>query len=174
VIFVTVGTHQQRFDRLIAALDQLHDDAVVVQHGHSTAPSGGARAVPFMEFDEMLECLRAARLVITHAGVGSILCARREGHVPVVVPRERRFREHVDDHQLELARALAARGSILAVWDVARLREAVAAVPTRAAPLLSEHPQLAAAVREAILGPESSSHGPSRRAYTSSSRLGAQ
>ena len=55
----------------------------------------------------MLECFRSADKVVTHAGVGSILCADREGHVPLVVPRRHDLGEHVDDHQLELARALA-------------------------------------------------------------------
>ena len=65
-----------------------------------------------MGFAEMLQHFRAADAVMTHAGVGSILCARRAGHVPVVVPRQRRDGEHVDDHQVELTRALEERQAV--------------------------------------------------------------
>ncbi|MGI8660160.1 MAG: glycosyltransferase, partial [Thermoleophilaceae bacterium] len=130
MIFVTVGTHHQRFDRLLDALGALDGD-LVVQHGPGAPPRGVAVARDFMPFDEMLARFREADVVVTHAGVGSILCATREGHVPLVVPRRADLGEHVDDHQLELTRALAARGSVIAVDDVGRLADTVAAAAPR-------------------------------------------
>lgn len=152
MIFVTVGTHQQPFQRLLDALTALDGSELTVQYGHGEPPPGVARAVPFMPFDAMVGCFREAEVVITHAGVGSVLCARREGHVPLVVPRRHELGEHVDEHQAELTRALAERGSVVAVWDTARLAEQVEAAPPRGErPEASESP-LARKVRAALLG----------------------
>ncbi len=150
MIFVTVGTHHQPFERLLDALGDLGDE-LVVQFGPGAPPSGVERAEAFMSFDTMLECFRAADKVITHAGVGSIICASREGHLPLVVPRRSDLGEHVDDHQVELTRALEERGRVIAVWEVENLRETVAMAPSRQAPSLIEEPALCASVREALV-----------------------
>lgn len=150
MIFVTVGTHHQPFARLLDALGGL-DDELVVQYGPGAPPAGVAEATAFMPFDEMIERFRAADKVITHAGVGSILCARREGHVPLVVPRRHDLGEHVDDHQAELTRALAERGSVVAVWDVEELPRLLAAAPPRQPPAAVEAPPLCSRVRAALL-----------------------
>lgn len=152
MIFVTVGTHHQRFDRLLDALEELDGERLVVQHGPGARPRGVAAAKGFMPFDEMLARFREAEVVVTHAGVGSILCATREGHVPLVVPRRADLGEHVDDHQAELTEALAARGSVIAVRDVERLAEAVAAAPPRRSAVRAAEPALCASVRGALLG----------------------
>lgn len=152
MIFVTVGTHHQPFERLLDALDDL-DDELVVQYGPGKAPPNASRAQPFMTFDAMLDAFREADTIITHAGVGSILCASREGHVPLVVPRRHELEEHVDDHQVELTRALAERGSVVAVWDVNALAEIVAAAPPRRMPSAKAEPALCPSVRDALLSP---------------------
>ena len=73
MIFATVGTHQQPFERMLHALQVLPADELVVQHGPASPPAGVRRAVPFMSFGDMLEHFESADVVITHAGVGSIL-----------------------------------------------------------------------------------------------------
>ena len=150
MIFVTVGTHHQPFERLLDALGGL-DEELVVQYGPGKRPPGAVRAEPFMPFDAMLDGFRKADTVITHAGVGSILCASREGHVPLVVPRRHELGEHVDDHQAELTRALAQQGSVVAVWDVGTLAEAVATAPPRRTPSATAEPALCPSVRAALL-----------------------
>lgn len=152
MIFVTVGTHQQPFQRLLDGLAALGDAELVVQHGPGRPPAGAARAVPYLPFDEMVECFREAEAVITHAGVGSVICARREGHVPLVVPRRHSLGEHVDEHQAELTRALAERGNVIAVWETAELPELVAAAPPRGSNGIAVDARLTGAVRAALLG----------------------
>lgn len=149
MIFVTVGTHHQPFERLLDALGGL-DDELVVQYGPGRPPDV-SHAEAFMPFDTMLDRFREADTVITHAGVGSIICARREGHVPLVVPRRHDLGEHVDDHQVELTRALAQRGSVVAVWDVGALAETVADAPPRQPPSTAAEPALCPSVRSALL-----------------------
>jgi UDP-N-acetylglucosamine transferase subunit ALG13 len=126
VIFVTVGTHQQPFDRLLGALGPLAElDDLVVQHGETSAPVEAAVAAPYLSTSEVAAYLEQARVAVMHAGVGSFVVASRIGHRPVVVPRLRRYGEHVDNHQAQLARALERQGKAIAVWDVAQLAQAV-------------------------------------------------
>lgn len=126
MIFVTVGTHGQPFERMLKEVERLpNPDEVVLQYGVGVPPRAIRRAVAFMSFGEMEEHFQAADVVVTHAGVGSILCARRAGRRPIVVPRYRDLGEHVDDHQVELTRALAERGEVEPVWRDDDLVEAV-------------------------------------------------
>ncbi len=151
MIFVTVGTHHQPFERLLAALNSLDGDDLVVQFGPARPPAGVARSEAYMPFNEMLECFAEADTVITHAGVGSILCARRAGHVPLVVPRRRDLGEHVDDHQAELTRGLETRGTAIAVWDTDALADQVKSAPPRRSHLESTEAPLCRSVRSAVL-----------------------
>ena len=117
MIFVTVGTNEARFDRLLSAVAEIRpDEDLVVQYGHSSRV-GVARSeqFDFLPFDRMVELVREARVVVTHAGVGSIMVALSGGKRPVVVPRLRAFGEAVDDHQLQLGRRFAAKGLVTLV-----------------------------------------------------------
>jgi UDP-N-acetylglucosamine transferase subunit ALG13 len=152
VIFVTVGTTEVPFARLIRALDRLPADELCVQYGGGPPPTRAAEAVAFMSYDEVMERLDAADVVVCHAGAGSILCARRAGHTPVVMPRVKRLSEAVNDDQTELARALAREGKVSPVYEASRLAEAVAAGPPRHSPSANGELPLLAAVRAAVYG----------------------
>jgi UDP-N-acetylglucosamine transferase subunit ALG13 len=136
---------------MLGALDLIGGEELVVQYGPGSPPPGVARAEAYMPFDQMLECYRGASAVITHAGVGSILCATREGHTPLVVPRQHALGEHVDDHQAELTRALEGRGRVVAVWDTAQLPRLLAELPPRQENPEAVEPPLCPPVRTALL-----------------------
>jgi UDP-N-acetylglucosamine transferase subunit ALG13 len=107
-----------------------------------------------MQFPEVIESMQQAEAVVCHAGAGSILCAFRAGHMPVVVPRMKRYGETVDDHQVELARALAGEGKVLFVDELERLAEVVSEAPPRQPPEQREGLlPIQAAVREALRAP---------------------
>ena len=153
MIFATVGSTQIRFDRFTRALEALPPEQLLVQHGPMNPPLGAARAVPYMQFPEVIESMERADTVVCHAGAGSILCALRVGHTPVVVPRLSEFQETVDDHQVEFSRALAARGKVIAVEDMGLLAAAVASAPRRRSPQERSGLQpIQVAVREALHG----------------------
>ena len=154
MIFVTVGTHHQPFTRLIDALVDLPSDELVVQYGHSPAPASrsAGQATAFLAYDALAALMDASEVVVTHAGVGSVLTALRMGHTPIVVPRLERFGEHVDDHQVELTQTLEETGRVIAVWETDELASAVASVPRRGEALASQSAEpLHAAVRTACL-----------------------
>ena len=113
MIFVTVGTNEARFDRLLDAVARLQtDEELVVQHGPSRVHPPHATLFDYMPFPSVVEHVRRARVVVTHAGVGSIMVALANGKRPVVVPRLRAFGEAVDDHQVAFGHRFAAAGLV--------------------------------------------------------------
>ncbi len=131
MIFVTVGTHEQPFDRLVRCVDGLKGDGVitekvVIQTGYSTFEPKHCTWRPLYPYREMEEKVEEARIVITHGGPSSFLMPLRMGKIPIVVPRQLRFGEHVNDHQVSFCRAVAERmGTILVVEDTERLRDVI-------------------------------------------------
>jgi UDP-N-acetylglucosamine transferase subunit ALG13 len=125
MIVVTVGTHEQPFDRLVRAAAALELDDMLVQYGTSTLPHGRGEWVDFLSFDELEERARGARAFVCHAGVGSIVLARRCGHRPIVMARRPELGEHVDEHQLSLTRRLGEAGLVTVVEDDASLAAAI-------------------------------------------------
>jgi UDP-N-acetylglucosamine transferase subunit ALG13 len=128
VIFVALGTQGYSFDRLLRGLDGV-DEELVVQGGASTYRPAGATWFDFLDFPQLLEYVRAARVVVSHAGVGTVMTVVGEGKRPVVVPRLGRYDEAVDDHQLRFARRMEEAGLVWLVEDPAELRAAVATTP---------------------------------------------
>jgi UDP-N-acetylglucosamine transferase subunit ALG13 len=129
MIFVTVGTNEAPFDRLLSAVANLSlTEELLVQHGSSSIKPLNATCVDFLLFDEVVESVRRARAVVSHAGVGSVLVALGAGKRPVVVPRLRRFGEAVDDHQLDFARRFEQAGLVTLVEDPDKLEDALAQV----------------------------------------------
>jgi len=137
VIFVTLGTQAYPFDRLLGGLDGL-DEELVVQGGASSHRPAGAGWFDYLEYPQLVEYVRRARAVVSHAGVGSVMTAVAEGKRPLVVPRLHRFGEAVDDHQVPFARRLAEAGLVTLVEDPAGLPAALADPPPLAERAASE------------------------------------
>ena len=131
MIFVTVGTHEQQFDRLVKAVDDLKangtiDEPVYVQTGYSSYTPVHCEHSQFVPFGQMEDFMADADVVITHGGPSSFIEAMAAGKVPVVVPRRGDLDEHVNDHQADFVRIVAERqGGIVPVYDVAELPKAI-------------------------------------------------
>jgi UDP-N-acetylglucosamine transferase subunit ALG13 len=127
MIFVSVGTHETPFDRLLQAVSEVAlDEELVVQHGLSVIRCDGAIEFDYLPFDRVLEYVRGARAIVTHAGVGSVMLALANEKRPIVMARRHRFGEAVDDHQVELAARLEAAGLVEVVEDGRELSERLA------------------------------------------------
>jgi UDP-N-acetylglucosamine transferase subunit ALG13 len=126
MIFVTVGSSQFPFDRLLRAVDRLATvDELVVQHGPSTVRPRGAQCFEFLPFDEVVAHVQRARAVVCHGGIGSVLLALWAGKRPLAVPRRARFAETTDDHQVETVRRLGSAGLVTAVLEPSHLVSAL-------------------------------------------------
>lgn len=131
MIFVTVGTHEQPFNRLVQKIDELKRDGVitedvVIQTGFSTYVPKYCKWNKLIPYQDMVKNVADARIVITHGGPASFIMPLQIGKTPIVVPRQHKFDEHVNDHQVEFARNVAQRmGTIIPVEDIEKLGEAI-------------------------------------------------
>lgn len=131
MIFVTVGTHEQPFNRLIEKVDELKRDGVIqddviMQTGFSTYEPQYCRWSKLIPYQQMEKNVSEARIVITHGGPASFIMPLQIGKVPIVVPRQHKFNEHVNDHQVEFARNVAQRmGTIISVEDIGELEDVI-------------------------------------------------
>lgn len=131
MIFVTVGTHEQQFDRLVRAVDGLVADGTIaepvfVQTGYSGYVPRHCEHSRFVQAKRMRELMEGASVVVTHGGPSSFVGAMAAGKAPVVAPRLARYGEHVNDHQADFARIVAERvGGIVPCYDMAELPEAI-------------------------------------------------
>jgi beta-1,4-N-acetylglucosaminyltransferase len=133
VIFVTVGNATQRFARLLEAVDDLAEkgmfgaEPVLIQSGNNPDfHSSRCEVKPFISMDEFNSLISRAELIISHGGCGTQLHAIRLGKVPVVMPRREKYREHVNDHQLQLVEALAAEKKVIPAYEAHHLPAAIA------------------------------------------------
>lgn len=131
MIFVTVGTHEQPFNRLIKKVDELRRDGiiqenVIMQTGFSTYEPKYCEWSKLIPYQQMIKNVEDARIVITHGGPASFIMPLQIGKVPIVVPRQYKFDEHVNDHQVEFARNVAKRmETIIPVEDIEKLEEII-------------------------------------------------
>ena len=131
MIFVTVGTHEQGFERLIKKVDDLVRDGkikedVVMQIGFTQYKPKYCKWQKLFPYSEMKEMMQKARIVITHGGPASFIMALQEGKTPIVVPRMAKYNEHVNDHQLDFSLAVNERyKNLIVVKDVETLEEVI-------------------------------------------------
>jgi UDP-N-acetylglucosamine transferase subunit ALG13 len=129
MIFVTVGTHEQQFDRLVSYMDKWagnNDEEVVIQTGYSGYKPQNCRFSSLYPYEKMIELAEEARLVISHGGPSSFIVPMKAGRIPIVVPRRAEYGEHINDHQLGFCRELKKRwGNIIVVEDIAKLDDVI-------------------------------------------------
>lgn len=129
MIFVTVGTHEQPFDRLVKEVDRLVEigaikEEVVVQYGYGTFVPPHCTAFKMLGKAEMERYYQEARIIITHGGPSSFIQAVELKKVPIVVPRKGSLNEHVNDHQLKFSLEAAQAGvPLIVLEDVSKLGE---------------------------------------------------
>ena len=128
MIFVTVGTHEQQFNRLVAYVDEMKQrgeiqEDVVIQTGFSTYEPQACQWAKTFPYQKMNQLISEARIVITHGGPSSFITPMMMGKIPVVVPRTKRLHEHVNDHQIRFCRRLKELGgNILLAEDASQLK----------------------------------------------------
>lgn len=152
MIFVTVGNARQGFRRLLEAIDELAGqgvwagEQVFLQTGNN--PDFTPRHSQYKDFlqaDEFARRLGEADVIVSHGGCGTLLNAFQLGRVPVVMPRRKKYGEHINDHQLQLVEALASEKRIIPAYEPAELLKCiddarqcrVSSVPVRPSKMVS-------------------------------------
>lgn len=131
MIFVTVGTHEQPFNRLVQCVDELVRDKiineeVVIQTGYCTYEPQYCKWSKLLSYNEMKKKVLDARIVITHGGPASFIMPLQEGKIPIVIPRQKKYGEHVNNHQVDFVTCVAKRmGNIIPVIEIFELKNIV-------------------------------------------------
>jgi len=118
-----VGMHLQGFERLVKKMDEIAkniDEEVVIQRGYTKFKPEHAKCFDFKREDYLNEIFKESRLIISHAGAGTILTIMSLGKPCIIVPRLKKYDEHIDDQQIELAEHLKHKG-IKVTYDVDEL-----------------------------------------------------
>ncbi|HEV2857176.1 MAG TPA: glycosyltransferase [Solirubrobacterales bacterium] len=123
-VVVTLGTYRgYDFSRLVERLLQVlpQETEVLWQTGDTDVSRfdiEGHYAIP--EAD-LTQAMQEADAVVAHAGVGTALAAFEVGVCPLLVPRRYALKEHVDDHQIQIADELVKRGLAISI-DASKVR----------------------------------------------------
>ena len=131
MIFVTVGTHEQPFDRLIKKIDELKkndivEEEFVVQIGYSEYIPKYCKWSKFFSYQEMTKYIREANIVITHGGPASFISPLQMSKIPIVVPRQEQYKEHINNHQLKFCRMVKEKmNNIILIENIDELGDAI-------------------------------------------------
>ncbi len=119
MIFAAVGTQKFPFNRLIKQLDgyaageMLQGEEIFAQTGTCTYNPNHMNYTENLAKSDFEEKIKSCSLLITHSGVGTIISGVRAGKPVIVVPRLKKYGEHVDDHQLDIAKAFSEMGLVI-------------------------------------------------------------
>lgn len=134
MIFVTIGTQDKQFKRLLIEIERLIKigkikEKVVAQIGNTKfsteLDSEKMQIVEFTTPNEMAELIKNASFIITHGGVATIIEGIDLGKKIIAVPRLRKYREHVNDHQLQIIQNFNLNGYIIGVDGVEGVEKAL-------------------------------------------------
>jgi len=122
MILVTVGMTRFSFQRLLNLSKQLAEKypkkKIVVQGGSGRLKSKDNLSVKdFLTYDELVELIKKAELVISHGGPATIYLCLKYGKRPLIMPRKKKFNEHINDHQVYFTKFLKKRGLVKEIFN---------------------------------------------------------
>lgn len=122
MIFVVLGTQKFQLNRLLQKLDEyvekkMISDEIFAQIGSSTYKPKYYKYAEFMDKKDFDETIRKADVIISHSGVGTIITAINAQKPVVVYPRLAKYKEHVDDHQLDIAKAFETKKYVICCYE---------------------------------------------------------
>ena len=130
MIFVTVGTQDKPFNRLLEAIDKAIDnkqilDEVIVQAGYTKCDSKNMKLLEYVPFEDFEKYIEKADVIITHGGVGSIISSIKKGKKVIAVARLSEYGEHTNDHQLQVIKKMSEDGYIIDGNDLDNIAESI-------------------------------------------------
>ena len=130
MIFISVGSQKFQFNRLLAEIDRLIEnntitDEVFAQIGNSDYKPRNYKYVDFMTQDDFNKLIEKSDIIITHGGTGVIINSIKKGKKVIAIPRLSKYKEHVDDHQIQLINEFKVLNLIEAIHEVDELEKAI-------------------------------------------------
>ncbi len=130
MVLVLLGTQNNSFIRLLQAIqnnidNKVINDRVVVQAGFTKFESNNMEIFNLIDKEKLSKLQDEADLIITHGGVGSIISSLKKGKKVIVVPRLKKYGEHVNNHQLQIARRFEQEGYVKHVLNLKNLGKVI-------------------------------------------------
>lgn len=130
MILVTLGTQDKSFKRLLDKIEKEINEGkikekIIVQAGYTDFNSNNMiikKLIPMDEFDELIE---KCDILITHGGVGSIITGLKKNKKVIAVARLKKYKEHTNDHQLQIIDNFTKAGYILNLDDFDSINDAI-------------------------------------------------
>lgn len=125
MIFATIGT-QAPFDRFIKIIDEMAPqlgEEVVAQVYHCNFTPRNIKTVDFLPPDAFNELYKKARLIVAHAGMGTILSAMQQQKPIIIFPRIAALGEHRNEHQMATAKKFKELGSVYVAMSEEELKQ---------------------------------------------------
>ncbi len=118
MIYVSLGTQDKKFPRLLQEVDKMIEkgiikDEVIAQIGQTKYESKNMKLYDYLSKEDVLKYMNESRFIICHGGVGTILDALKLNKKVIAVARLKLYKEHVNDHQLQIIREYTKLGYIL-------------------------------------------------------------
>ena len=118
MIFITLGTQDKPFNRLLEEVDKQIikgniKDKVIVQAGCTKYESSNMEIINLIDLETFNEYIKKADLIITHGGVGTILESLKLNKKIIAIPRLSKYNEAVNDHQKQICDEFNSKGYIL-------------------------------------------------------------
>ena len=122
MIFVALGTQDKSFERLLKIIDEniqnkVINEKVIVQAGYTKYESDNMQIFDYVSIDDFNKYINKCSLFITHGGVGNILSALKANKKVIAVPRLAKYKEHTNDHQLQIVNNFYEKGYILRLLE---------------------------------------------------------
>ena len=135
MIFITLGSQKFQFNRLLKAVDDLVENGVIsdevfAQIGYSSYKPKKYKYKEFLDRDEFASLEKKCEILITHGGTGAIIGALKNGKKVIAVPRLVKYKEHVDNHQIQIIGQFKKQDLIYGLNDCSMLEEALEYVKT--------------------------------------------
>jgi UDP-N-acetylglucosamine transferase subunit ALG13 len=125
MIFATVGT-QAPFDRFLKIIDEtaaVMDEEIVVQAFKDKYEPKHVKMVDFLPPDEFNKLFAQARIIVAHAGMGTIISAMQQDKPIVVFPRIAALGEHRNEHQMATAKQMDKMHYVYVAFDEQQLKD---------------------------------------------------
>ncbi len=122
MIFVTLGTQDKTFERLLIAIDKAIEkgeitEKVIVQAGNTKYESKNMEIMDLITPEEFDKYVKECDILITHGGTGSILNGIKKGKKVIAAARLKKYKEHVNDHQKQIIKEFEKEGFLLELKD---------------------------------------------------------
>lgn len=126
MILVLLGTQDKPFNRLLRAVSKEIKkgnikDKVTAQVGCTIFNDDKIKVFDFASKEEIEKLIDKAKIIITHAGVGTIIECLNKGKKVIVVPRLKKYGEHTNDHQMQITKEFALKNYVLPLYDTKNL-----------------------------------------------------